>query len=299
MTMTEFAQFIGGVLQAPVTDQTGLTGTYDIALTPPRTGGGDGMLERVTGILKDELGLQLVPYAGPFTAEESPVAGRAVNIQIQADGGLVSTISTNLTMANAGFAIRLDHAGAAGLTASTGDSQPLGRGGDGVVLAGLPGGRGGGLNTEGLPQKLASKLRQIDSSKQQWALERHKRNTDTPSWEDLRPYLQGKDGDMSAFMNAPEDVYVLGSVGMPPKLEPSLTYDFKAALAADAAATVQNVCINTLRRIDSAKQQWALENGKQIGDTPLGLISGHISCRGECTNPGVSGWRGLYDWANW
>ena len=30
----------------------------------------------------------------------------------------------------------------------------------------------------------------------------------------------------------------------------------------------QNACINNLRQIDGAKQQWALENGKQATDTP-------------------------------
>ena len=29
-----------------------------------------------------------------------------------------------------------------------------------------------------------------------------------------------------------------------------------------------NACINNLRQIDAAKQQWALENGKQATDTP-------------------------------
>ncbi|MFO1475558.1 MAG: prepilin-type N-terminal cleavage/methylation domain-containing protein [Verrucomicrobiota bacterium] len=29
-----------------------------------------------------------------------------------------------------------------------------------------------------------------------------------------------------------------------------------------------NVCINNLRQIDGAKQQWALENGKQASDSP-------------------------------
>jgi len=29
-----------------------------------------------------------------------------------------------------------------------------------------------------------------------------------------------------------------------------------------------NACINNLRQIDGAKQQWALENGKQSSDTP-------------------------------
>jgi len=30
-----------------------------------------------------------------------------------------------------------------------------------------------------------------------------------------------------------------------------------------------NVCINNLRQIDGAKQQWALENGKQATDIPV------------------------------
>ena len=33
--------------------------------------------------------------------------------------------------------------------------------------------------------------------------------------------------------------------------------------------SVTNACINNLREIDSAKQQWALEAGKTTGDTPL------------------------------
>lgn len=30
-----------------------------------------------------------------------------------------------------------------------------------------------------------------------------------------------------------------------------------------------NACINNLRQIDAAKQEWALEQGKTTGDTPL------------------------------
>ncbi len=33
--------------------------------------------------------------------------------------------------------------------------------------------------------------------------------------------------------------------------------------------SVTNACINNLREIDDAKQQWALEAGKSSGDTPL------------------------------
>jgi len=32
--------------------------------------------------------------------------------------------------------------------------------------------------------------------------------------------------------------------------------------------SVTNACINNLRQIDSAKQEWALEAGKSTGDTP-------------------------------
>lgn len=34
-------------------------------------------------------------------------------------------------------------------------------------------------------------LRHMEAAKQQWVLERHKMTNDTPSWEDLRPYLPG------------------------------------------------------------------------------------------------------------
>jgi hypothetical protein len=34
-------------------------------------------------------------------------------------------------------------------------------------------------------------LRQIDAAKQQWALENNKKITDTPTWDDIKPYLRG------------------------------------------------------------------------------------------------------------
>src|SRR6202167_1759640 len=40
-------------------------------------------------------------------------------------------------------------------------------------------------------------LRLIDSSKQQWALEQRKTNTDTPQGSDLQPYLgRGSNGEL-------------------------------------------------------------------------------------------------------
>ena len=31
----------------------------------------------------------------------------------------------------------------------------------------------------------------------------------------------------------------------------------------------KNACINNLRQVDSAKEQWAIENNKKTGDTPV------------------------------
>jgi hypothetical protein len=55
-------------------------------------------------------------------------------------------------------------------------------------------------------------LRMIDSAKQQWALEMHKRNTDTPTAQDIAPYLPG--GKLPA---CPEGgTYTIGAVGVKP-----------------------------------------------------------------------------------
>ena len=59
-------------------------------------------------------------------------------------------------------------------------------------------------------------LRLIDSAKQQWALEHHKRNTDTPTEEDLTPYL-GR-GPAGQFPRCPQGgTYIIGSVGEKPR----------------------------------------------------------------------------------
>ena len=103
-TMSRFAKFIGGILQAPVADQTGLTGTYYIAMTPPyapNVGGSNGKVERVSGILLNELGLQLSSSA--------------------ADGG---------------YALKVDHSDAPGLQAGLGKFDPGANGAS--SLEGLP-----------------------------------------------------------------------------------------------------------------------------------------------------------------
>jgi hypothetical protein len=58
-------------------------------------------------------------------------------------------------------------------------------------------------------------LRLIDASKQQWALENKKQSTDTPTMDDLRPYLgRGPNGELPACPDG--GVYAIGTVGEKP-----------------------------------------------------------------------------------
>jgi DNA repair exonuclease SbcCD ATPase subunit len=58
-------------------------------------------------------------------------------------------------------------------------------------------------------------LRLIDSAKQQWALEARKQNTDTPTVDDLKPYLgRGPNAQMPACPDG--GVYTFGTVGQKP-----------------------------------------------------------------------------------
>jgi RNA polymerase sigma factor (sigma-70 family) len=263
MTMAEFAKFIGGVLEAPVADQTGLTGNYDIEMTPPRLGRADEKVERVTGILLNELGLQLVPFTGPFTPEQEDFNHETLVRQVLPDG-TITNIFTNLAASaianHEGFAIKLDHANAPGLKPSTGEAQEAG-------VADLY-----EADTQGVPPMIANNLRLIDGAKQQWSLEFRKQNSETPTWEDIRPYLaRGANGDLSYLTNAPDGSYAIRSVGEKPQFRtgaPRSASFEQVPTALDPAASVRNACINNLRLIDSAKQQWALEFRKQTTDTP-------------------------------
>ena len=59
--------YIAEFNELPITDN----GIPDIAMTPPRT----VALEKLPDFLRDELGLALVPFDGPFTASEGQYAG--------------------------------------------------------------------------------------------------------------------------------------------------------------------------------------------------------------------------------
>jgi RNA polymerase sigma factor (sigma-70 family) len=241
ISMADFAKFIAEVLEAPVADQTGLTGTYDIAMTPPRIGPENEKLERVTRILRDELGLQLVPFAGPFTAEQG----------------------SELSTTNGGFAIRLDHPNAPGLKPATGESDATSQ----PLTAGML----YDADSPGLPAAIVNKLRLIDGAKQQWALEFRKQNSERPAWTDIQPYIVPPGRDYSEYTNSPDGTFVIGSVASKPQFSPSATGAPRLVTeVAQESPSVrkQNACINNLRLIDSSKQQWALEFRKQNTDTP-------------------------------
>jgi hypothetical protein len=53
----------------------------------------------------------------------------------------------------------------------------------------------------------------IDSAKQQWALENHKRDTDTPTEQNIAPYLPG--GKLPACPDG--GTYTIGAVGEKPR----------------------------------------------------------------------------------
>jgi DNA repair exonuclease SbcCD ATPase subunit len=58
-------------------------------------------------------------------------------------------------------------------------------------------------------------LRLIDAAKQQWALENKKLSTDTPTMDDLRPYIgRGPNGDLPVCPDG--GVYTVGTVGERP-----------------------------------------------------------------------------------
>jgi hypothetical protein len=58
-------------------------------------------------------------------------------------------------------------------------------------------------------------LRLIDGAKQQWALENKKQITDTPTWDDLRPYIgRGPNGELPTCPDG--GVYTIGTVGEKP-----------------------------------------------------------------------------------
>jgi RNA polymerase sigma factor (sigma-70 family) len=219
-TMPQFAKFIAGVLQAPVADQTGLKGYYDIEMTPLRLGGVDGRVQRVTGILLTELGLRLDPFDGPFTAEEQQFKldrTQSFTHQVGTDTTVVTSTADGSSATNGGgFAIKLDHSDAPGLKVYTGEADFAAQRSPDSVFANVltkqdPNQPLGDVSPASKMNACINNLRLIDASKQQWALEFRKQNTDTPTADDLRPYLgRGPNGELPVCPD--HGIYTYGTV---------------------------------------------------------------------------------------
>jgi hypothetical protein len=89
-------------------------------------------------------------------------------------------------------------------------------------------------------------------------------------------------------------VYVVGNIGAPPTCSAAghRLPHFEAEAVKVARATAQaNACINNLRQLDGAKEQWALENKKTPDAVPtdddlFGPV-GYIKQKPTCPNHGV------------
>jgi hypothetical protein len=138
-------------------------------------------------------------------------------------------------------------------------------------------------------------LRTIDRAKQQWALEHSKSADDTPTPEDLNPYITGGYEHLHCVAGGE---YTIGKVSEPPTCSiPShafansptevspypqsnprrsqspridlLTHSNNIMSNSQLREVFQkNRCLTYLRQIDSAKRIWALRNHKQPGDVP-------------------------------
>jgi RNA polymerase sigma factor (sigma-70 family) len=215
VTMAEFSRFVSGVMKVPVVDQTGLTGIYDIEMTAPRQNVADGRIERVTGILLNDLGLQLVPFTGPFTAEEERAASSGPVRLVKLTNGLFTNINAPAKAPVQGFALRFDHPDAPGLKISTNAT------GTNALAAGESTGMEDqtvGLYTPDLPAGIFNKLKLINAAKNEWALGQGKGYTNAPTWEELQFYLgSGPTKDMSRFTNSPDGTYIIGAMDEKPR----------------------------------------------------------------------------------
>jgi len=114
-------------------------------------------------------------------------------------------------------------------------------------------------------------LRQLDGAKEQWALENRKTITDTPTEKDLigtDRYIKVKPvcpaGGTYTFnpMSKQPECFIKDHTLNPPNPPSQVISD---------PISAKNACINNLRQLDGAKEQWALENKKTATDTPVPL----------------------------
>ena len=199
-TLPEFAKFIGAMLNAPVADQTALPGTWYIAVTTPQIGQTNGSLERLSGVLLNELGLQLVPYAGPFTNNEETFARDNNMVRRHNGTNVIPPIAVG-----PGLALRFDYANAPGLRRVPQASPGTEAHADAVAPPEDQGARNFCINC----------LRLIDAAKMQWALDHNEGNADAPTWDDLRDYL-GRGTNRNMPFCPDKGTYTVGAIGEKP-----------------------------------------------------------------------------------
>ncbi len=211
ITMDQFAQYLSEVLHASVTNQTGLTGRYDIALTPPRVGPEDSLPERLMGILRNELGLELTPRNAV-----------AQLLGVSQPGGATTTFNPPRMLSATTYTLRLLDADAAGLKPASLEPDPFGLIAADVAEEAMrsQGNTAGQLAAAGVDDASArnaciNNLRLIDAAKQQWALEKGLSATNVSTWDDIRPYMRPK-GDGSDPSCPSGGSYTIGAVGDPP-----------------------------------------------------------------------------------
>jgi len=125
------------------------------------------------------------------------------------------------------------------------------------------------VNDPNALQGCVKNLKQIDAARTEWGLEHKKAPWDKPTISDLLPYM----GDhVTAMPSCPAGgTYLINGYGEPVKCS-ILGHTIDAKIPEAAAPPVdprtlslspveqQNWCINGLRQIDGAKQEWALEH---------------------------------------
>lgn len=115
-------------------------------------------------------------------------------------------------------------------------------------------------------------LRQIEAAKEQWALENKKSTGAAVALGEAMAYIK----DPASVTNCPAGGQVsIGRIGEDAKCtipghdlnapvqRPPAQVQSQARMTPQAA---QNTCVNNLRQIEAAKEQWALENKKMNGD---------------------------------
>jgi len=116
-------------------------------------------------------------------------------------------------------------------------------------------------------------LRQIDGAKEQWAMAENQPATATPRPEDITDYIKGGWANLRCPAGG---TYTINRLGVDPTCShprhslggPSAAVPAAPAPAQLSAAQRRSICINHLRQIDGAKEQWAMAENMPADAVP-------------------------------